>query len=93
MPAYFVARFEVKDAEILADYSASAGPIIAKYQGKVLFKGGADQILKGADPLPRIAVFEFPDSDSLEAFYNSEEYQLLGPQRDAGANMVLSAHS
>ena len=93
MSAYFVAKFDVKDSEILAEYSAEAAPIIKNFGGRVLFKVGSDNILRGTDPLPRIAVFEFPDSESLNAFYNSDDYQALAVKRDAGANMVLSAHS
>ncbi len=93
MPAYFVARFVTKDAVALAAYSKKAGPIIASFGGALLFKGGADQILVGEYPLPNIAVFQFPNQEKLDAFYTSEAYQALRPAREAGAEMVLSAHT
>ncbi len=93
MPAYFVARFAIKDAVSLGAYSKEAAPIIASFGGELLFKGGADQILTGQDPLPSIAVFRFADQMKLDAFYASDAYQALKPAREAGAKMVLSAHT
>ena len=92
MSAYFVARFAIKDAQKLAAYSKQAAPIIASFGGELLFKGGADTILIGEDVLPGLAVFKFPDQGKLDAFYASDAYTALKPAREAGAEMVLSAH-
>lgn len=92
MSAYLVARFEVKDPDALGDYSQHAAPIIKAHGGALLFKGGSEGNLTGSDPLPKIAVFEFPDRAALDAFYASAEYQALTTQREKGAEMVLSAH-
>ncbi len=93
MPAYFVARFTIKDAKALAAYSKKAGPIIACFGGELLFKGGEDQVLTGEITLANIAVFQFPTQEKLDAFYTSDAYQALKSTREAGANMVLSAHA
>jgi uncharacterized protein (DUF1330 family) len=93
MSAYFVARFAIRDSTLLAAYSKKAGPVIASFGGELLFKGGEDMILTGQDPLPGLAVFRFPDQQSLDLFYNSDAYRALKPAREAGAEMVLSAHS
>jgi len=93
MPAYFVARFTIKDAVALAAYSKQAGPIIASFGGELLFKGGADQILTGEIALSNIAVFQFPSQEKLDAFYTSDAYQALKSAREAGADMVLSSHT
>ncbi len=93
MTAYFAARFAVKDANLLADYSKQAAPIIASFGGKLLFKGGADTILTGDTQMPGIAVFEFPSQAKLDEFYNSPAYVALKPAREAGADMILSGHA
>ena len=93
MSAYLVARFAVKDADALAAYSKKAGPVIASFGGELLFKGGADMILTGEDPLPGIAVFRFENPDKLDTFYTSAAYRALKSAREAGAEMVLSAHA
>ena len=93
MSAYFVARFAIKDPTLLAAYSSKAAPIIKSFGGELLFKGGADQILTGESSFPGIAVFRFPDHNKLDAFYTSDAYQALKSAREAGAEMVLSAHT
>jgi len=93
MSTYFVARFAIKDTVSLGEYSKEAAPIIASFGGELLFKGGAKQILTGQDPLPSIAVFQFADQAKLDAFYSSDAYKALKPAREAGAEMVLSAHT
>lgn len=92
MSAYFAARFSVKDANLLAEYSKQAAPIIASFGGELLFKGGADTILTGETAMPGIAVFKFPSAEKLGEFYNSEAYKALKSAREAGADMVLSSH-
>lgn len=91
MPAYFVARFEPKNPAALAEYSQSAAPIIKKFGGILLFKGGSESLICGSDTLTRIAVFEFPDRATLNSFYSSSEYEALVAKRNEGADMVLSA--
>ena len=93
MSVFLVAHFAVKDATTLAEYSEGAGPLIASFGGKLLFKGGVDRTLYGTDPLPSVAVFQFPDQEKLNGFYHSKEYQALVSLRISGAEMVLSAHA
>jgi uncharacterized protein (DUF1330 family) len=66
IPAYFVARFNIKDAAALAACSQEAAPIIASFGGSLLFKGGPDQVLTETDPLSHMAVFSFPDATKLD---------------------------
>lgn len=93
MAAYLAARLRVKNPDALASYSKRAATIVGKFGGKLLFKGGADDILIGAIDLPNLAVFEFPDQDAITAFYNSDAYQALAAIREEGADMVLSSHA
>jgi len=92
MPAYFAARLSVKDPDALAEYSRKAAPIISKFNGKLLFKGGAADNLVGQLEAPNIAVFEFAEKAQIEAFFASDEYKALTALREKGADMVLSAH-
>ena len=92
MTAYFVARLSVKDPEAMAEYSKSAGPLIAAHGGKVLFRGDASDNLVGEMNMPNIVVFAFPTKGKITEFFNSAEYQALTDMREAGAEMVLSAH-
>jgi len=42
--------------------------------------------------MPNIVVFAFPTKGKINEFFNSAEYQALTDMREAGAEMVLSAH-
>ena len=92
MTAYFVARLKVKDADALAEYSKQAGPILASFGGKLLFKGGADNIFLGETDYKNIAVFEFANRKAVNDFYQSDAYQALVPIRSQGADMLFSVH-
>lgn len=92
MAAYFVARINVKNPTSLTEYSKRAAPILSKFGGQLLFKGGPDNIFLGDTVLRNLAVFEFPNKDAIEAFYTSAEYQKLISIREEGADMVFSAH-
>ncbi len=92
MTAYFAARLNVKDPEAMAEYSKNAAPIIAEHGGKLLFKGGADDILAGTMTQPNLVLFAFPDKAAIHAFLNSQRDQALTAMREKGADMILSAH-
>ena len=92
MTAYLAARLSVKDPEAMAEYSKNADPLIAEFGGKLLFKGGMDDVLSGEMAQPNLAVFEFPDKAAIDTFFNSASYQALTAIREKGAEMILSAH-
>ncbi len=53
-------------------------PIIASYGGRYLTKGGPHKLLEPAHRLPdRVAIIEFPDTATLNAWYTSPEYKPL----------------
>ena len=74
MTAYIVARVEVADPAMLKDYMATTPPIIAKYHGKFIARGGTTVTFEGPTESRRIILIEFPDLSDAEAFYNSPEY-------------------
>src|SRR5260370_6403894 len=55
MSAYVVLQIEVTDAEKLAQYREIATPIVQKYGGRYLARGGRMDVVEG-DSLPRIAI-------------------------------------
>jgi uncharacterized protein (DUF1330 family) len=53
-------------------------PMIEKYGGRCLTKGGSRRFPERPYwPPQRAVIIEFPDMDSLDAWYNSAEYQPL----------------
>ena len=77
MAAYVLVDIEVTDAGPYDDYRRQVPPIVEKYGGKYLVRGGEVQTLEG-DWLPRrLVILEFPSSDKAKEFYDSEDYRPL----------------
>jgi uncharacterized protein (DUF1330 family) len=93
MSAYVVLQIEVTDAEKLAQYREIATPIVQKYGGRYLARGGRMDVVEG-DPLPRIAIVivEFPSMDAFKQFYDAPEYQAAKALRQSatrGTTLVV----
>lgn len=74
MTAYIVARIDVKDPTRLKAYQTAAPPIIEKYGGRFIARGGSITTLEGPAESLRIVIIEFPSLSQAEAFYHSPEY-------------------
>ena len=74
MPAYLVARIEVRDAAGFDAYREAVTPVIAQHGGRYLVRGGAMDVLEGKPPPGRLVVVEFPTMDAARAFYGSADY-------------------
>jgi uncharacterized protein (DUF1330 family) len=78
MPAYLVVEHVITDAAKFEEYRTKVGPLISNYGGRDLTKGGTHRMPEGGHWKPeRVVVIEFPDMDSLDAWYNSAEYKPL----------------
>ena len=74
MAAYLIARLDVADPTLLADYLKATPPVVAKYRGKFVARGGTTVTLEGPRETRRIVILEFPTLDDAQAFYHSPEY-------------------
>ena len=74
MAAYLIARLAVSDPASLADYVKTTPPMVAKYRGKFIVRGGKTVTLEGPEETRRIVVLEFPTLQDVQAFYHSPEY-------------------
>src|SRR6476660_7852201 len=78
MPAYLVVEHIITDAAKFEEYRVKVGPMIAKHSGRYLTRGGSHKMPEGGHWKPeRVVIIEFPDMASLNAWYNSAEYQPL----------------
>ena len=75
MKVYWIALYkEIKDKENLQKYTEVAVPILKKYGGVPLVRGGKFKFFSGIE-FPRTVVWEFPSLDIAKNCYNSKEYQ------------------
>jgi uncharacterized protein (DUF1330 family) len=83
---YVIAELTVTDPEGYKQYAAAVPPIIAKFGGKYLVRGGRTVAVEGDPPSGRIVVIEFDSLAAARAFEESHEYQDLAQLRHKAAN-------
>ena len=74
MKAYWVVRCHILDHEEYSKYINLAGPIIKKYDGTFLSRGGK-QVEKEGSGFERTVLIEFQSFEKEIFCYNSDEYQ------------------
>jgi uncharacterized protein (DUF1330 family) len=78
MSAYLIAEHKITDAAKFDEYRTKVGPMIAKHGGHYLTTGATHKMPEGGHWKPeRVVIIEFPDMQSLNAWYNSPEYKPL----------------
>jgi uncharacterized protein (DUF1330 family) len=88
MPAYWIARSKVHDPDQYKKYADQVPPILARYGGKALARGGRFQIMEGSEKFQRFVVIEFPTLEQGVACFSSEEYKKAAAFRRSGAGEV-----
>ena len=88
MPAYVLARQRVPDpdADALRQYREASGPLLERFGGRFLVRGGPIDTLEGDAGADRIVVIEFPDAAAARAWYESPEYQAIVGLRQSAAD-------
>ena len=86
MTVYLIAEIKVTDDNWVPDYAAKVHPIVEKHGGKYLSRSGNIKVLEGEDRGNTfIAILQFPDASSVEAFATDPEYVPHGKARQEGA--------
>ena len=75
MKAYWVCIYEkINNTEKLKEYAVKAKPVVEKFSGKFLARGGKSRTNDGINS-PRVIIVEFPDYNTAINCYDSKEYQ------------------
>ena len=74
MKAYWVVRGNILNQEEYSKYIYLAGPIVHKYNGNFLARGGQQTEVEG-EGFERTVLIEFNSFDEALSCYNSYEYQ------------------
>jgi uncharacterized protein (DUF1330 family) len=82
---YVIAEISVTDPEAYKQYAATVPPILAKFGGKYLVRGGQTVAEEGEPPSGRIVVIEFDSLAAARSFEDSPEYQAVAPLRRKAA--------
>ena len=87
MPVYMVIESRVKDPEKYREYLSQVPPIVAKYGGRYLARGGRITPMMGGWTPERMIIIEFPSEADIRQWLSSPEYGRIAPLREAGADM------
>ena len=74
MAAYLISTIEITDPLGYEEYKKLVAPVLAKYGGKFVVRGGSIEYKEGDWQPKRIVVAQFESMDRARAFYDSPEY-------------------
>lgn len=93
MSACVIGHITVKDEGKWAQYRAQVPATLAPWGAELLFRGQRTDILAGTHTHLDAVVIRFPDADTVDAWFNSPEYQALIPLRQQAADLDLVVFS
>ena len=87
-PCYYIANFDIHDAETYRKYEKGFFPILKKHGGQFITYDDATETVEGESPRTgRVVMFQFPNEDAAKAWWDDPEYQALSEHRRAGTRM------
>ncbi|SEB25798.1 DUF1330 domain-containing protein [Variovorax sp. YR216] len=91
MTAYLIAQTEIRDHETYDRYKGQVLPIIQKFGGRFIVRGGSLEVLEGDWTPGRLVVIEFPSMEHIRDWFASPEYAPLLAMRQQAATDYLVA--
>ena len=86
MPVYMVIESRRRDASLYDQYIQLVAPIVERYGGRYLVRGGKVTPL-GSDWNPeRVIILEFPAEENVRQWLSSVEYRKIAVLRERGAD-------
>ena len=85
---YVVAQITVTDPDAYPAYVAKVQPIIAKFGGEFIVRGGKSVSYEGTPPGDRTVVVRFPSYDKAMEWYHSDDYAEAKAMRMAASTSV-----
>lgn len=92
MAAYLVVDTALTNPELYEQYKLLAKPLVEKYGGEYLARGGKLSVKEDTLWTPtRMVLVKFPSAEQAETFYQSQEYQevLKISQRSADRTVFI----
>jgi uncharacterized protein (DUF1330 family) len=82
---------KIMDIEAFRDYAVRVAPIIERFGGKYVAVDKAPDVRSGEWPFVRTVIVAYPNFDTAQCWYNSQEYQEIIPIRTRAidANIVV----
>jgi len=74
MPAYAILQINILNKENYKEYVNKVSPIVKKFNGEYLVRGGKSEVVEGRWEFPRTVVVRFPNYEMAIKWHNSKEY-------------------
>jgi uncharacterized protein (DUF1330 family) len=91
VPAYLIVDNEITDTNTYDEYRRQVVPLVARFGGRFLVRGGPISPLEGNWKPRRLVVLEFPTMDALQTWYQSPEYAPLRAMRQSASTGSIVA--
>ena len=85
MAAYFIAQLEITDPAGFEEYRKLVAPLVAKYGGKYVVRGGAIEPIEGDWAPKRLVILEFESVERVKQWHDSEDYRPVMEMRHKSA--------
>ncbi len=85
MAAYFIAQLEITDPAGFDEYRKLVAPLVAKYGGKYVVRGGAIEPIEGDWAPKRLVILEFESVERAKQWHDSEDYRPVMEMRHKSA--------
>ncbi|MBD1160305.1 DUF1330 domain-containing protein [Pelagibacterales bacterium SAG-MED14] len=72
---FVIFNIDVTNPEDYSEYITKVKPIVEKFGGEYIVRGGTNQVVEGNWQYSRTIVLKFPSYEKALEWYNSEEYQ------------------
>ena len=86
MPAYLISTIEITDPAGYEEYRKLVAPVLQRYGGKFIVRGGAIHYLEGEWRPKRVVLVEFDSIEKAKAFNDSPEYAAAKTARHRTSN-------
>lgn len=87
-PVFYIANFDIHDADKYRAYEEGFFPMLKKHGGSFITYDDASETIEGSSPRTgRIVLFQFPNEAAAKAWYADPEYQALAEHRRAGTHL------
>ena len=74
---YLIANITVTDTDGYQEYRRQVLPVVERYGGRFLVRGGAVSRVENGDGFDRVVVLEFDSIEAARKFYDSPDYAPL----------------
>ena len=85
MAAYAIFQINVKNPEEYKGYLNQVTPIVRKYNGEYIVRGGESEVVWGEWAHPRTVIIKFPSYEVAVDWDHSEEYDPVKKIREDNA--------